>query len=515
MRDVEKILVVEFGSQYSHLIVKRIRRLGVYAELVYPDEILDVVNESVKGIILSGGPLSVYDPDSPKVNMDLLLNLGIPVLGICYGHQLIAHQLGGEVVGGDVGEYGGVEFNLRNSHVLFKGIPLKSIVWMSHKDLVVKPPKQFVVLGSTRYTEVAAMANDEDKIYSVQFHPEVVHTEYGVKILENFIYEICGCKGGYNPFDIVKRFVEENIDKKGCNALIAVSGGVDSTVTAFILRRIFGDDLHLVYIDTGFTRDRDREFVYNFFRKSGFKNVHIIDRKKVFYKELMGASDPEVKRSIFSQIYFQVLNEFIHQLEEKYGEFKYLGQGTLYPDVVETGRTSKYTDKIKSHHNVAFRELSRLELIEPLKYLYKDEVREVAKSLGIPSEVYMRHPFPGPGYLVRIVGKVDMEKLRIVKEADKIVEEELKRFNIYEKIWQGFAAVLDVKTVGVKGDKRTYEYVVAIRLVESEDGMTAKHADISSDILTSIARRILDEVDGVNRVLYDLSDKPPATIEFE
>ncbi len=511
----ERILVVEFGSQYSHLIVKRVRRLGVYAEIVYPDELEKALDETVKGVILSGGPMSVYDDESPKISRELLESLGIPILGICYGHQLLAYLYGGLVRKGDAGEYGGVKFRILKSHTLLKNVPIESTVWMSHKDVVVEPPEGFTVLGSTDYTEVAAMADDDRRIYSVQFHPEVVHSEYGAEILKNFVYEICGCRGGYNPLSIVEEFIEENRDLADANALVAVSGGVDSTVTAFILREIFGDKLHLVYIDTGFTRDRDRAFVEKFFREKGFKHVHILDRREFFISRLEGVSEPEEKRGIFSRLYFETLNDFVSRLEKEYGVFKYLGQGTLYPDVVETGRTSKYTDRIKSHHNVVYRELSRLELVEPLKYLYKDEVREVAKQLGIPREVYMRHPFPGPGYLVRIVGRVDREKLRIVKEADMIVEEELKRHNLYEVIWQGFAAILDVKTVGVKGDMRSYEYAVVVRLVESEDGMTAKHAEVPHRVLTSIARRILDEVSGVNRVLYDLSDKPPSTIEFE
>lgn len=511
----EKILVVEFGSQYSHLIVKRIRRLGVYAEIVYPDELERRVNEAVKGVILSGGPMSVYEDGSPKISRELLDSLGIPILGICYGHQLIAYLYGGVVKGGDVGEYGGVIFRILRKHKLLKNIPEESIVWMSHKDSVIEPPEGFTVLGSTYYTDTAAMADDERKIYSVQFHPEVIHTEYGVEILRNFVFEICRCVGGYNPLSIVEEFIKEFEGPPDANALVAVSGGVDSTVTAFILHKIFGDKLHLVYIDTGFTRDRDREFVDRFFRENGFKHVHILDKRELFISRLDGVSDPEEKRMIFSRLYFETLNDFVSMLEERYGRFRYLGQGTLYPDVVETGRASRYTDRIKSHHNVVYRELSKLELVEPLKYLYKDEVRDVAKQLGIPREVYMRHPFPGPGYLVRIVGRVDREKLRIVKEADMIVEEELRRSNLYEKIWQGFAAVLDVKTVGVKGDMRSYEYAVAIRLVESEDGMTAKHSEVPHEVLTGIARRILDEVQGVNRVLYDLSDKPPATIEFE
>lgn len=511
----EKILVVEFGSQYSHLIVRNIRRLGVYAEIIYPEDITKSFDDSVKGLILSGGPMSVYDESSPKIDRDILEDIDVPVLGICYGHQLIAYLYDGVVEKGDVGEYGGVRFRIMSNHILFEGIPKESTVWMSHKDVVVEPPNGFKVLGYTEYTRVAAMADDSRKLYSLQFHPEVIHSEYGGEYLRNFIYGVCRCRGGYDPIDIIEKFVEEYRGLDDVNALVAVSGGVDSTVTAYILYRIFGDRLHLVYIDTGFTRDRDKTFIECFFRESGFKNIHILDRRSLFIDSLEGLSDPEMKRRVFSRLYFETLNSYVSKLEERYGVFRYLGQGTLYPDVVESGRASRYTDRIKSHHNVVYRELSRLELIEPLRYLYKDEVRDVAKKLGIPRDVYMRHPFPGPGYLVRIVGRVDREKLRIVKEVDRIVEEELIRHGLYDSIWQGFAAILDTKSVGVKGDVRSYEYIIVIRLVESVDGMTARHVEIPYNILNNMAKRILDEIQGVNRVLYDLSDKPPSTIEFE
>ena len=311
------------------------------------------------------------------------------------------------------------------------------------------------------------------------------------------------------------KYIEENKWRSGEKALVAVSGGVDSTVTAYILREIFGDNLHLVFLETGFNRVGESEFVSQFFPEKGFRYVHIVDVRRRFLDALRGVADPREKRSVFSRLYFEALNEVVSRLEDRYGSFRYLGQGTLYPDVVETGRTSRYTDMIKGHHNVLHSELSRLEPLEPLRYLYKDEVRAVARRLGIPREVYMKHPFPGPGYLVRIIGPVDEERLEIVKKADAIVVEELRRSGLYEEVWQGFAALLGVKTVGVKGDTRSYEYAVAIRIVQSEDGMTARHYEAPHSLLDRIARRILDEVDGVNRVFYDLSDKPPATIEYE
>ncbi len=515
MEAPEKILVVEFGSQYSHLIVKRIRQMGVYAELIYPEEIGERLGPEVRGVVLSGGPMSVYDPGSPRISRDDLLSLGVPVLGICYGHQLVAHLMGGTVERSDAGEYGGVELTLVGRHRLVEGVPDKSVVWMSHRDVVVEPPPGFRNLGSTRYDKYSILVSDEYRIYTTQFHPEVVHTEYGERILRNFVYGICGCRGGYDPFDIVTKYIEENRWRSGEKTLVAVSGGVDSTVTAFILREIFGDNLHLVFLETGFNRVGESEFVSRFFPERGFRYVHIVDVRRRFLDALRGVADPREKRSVFSRLYFEVLNEVVSRLEDRYGSFRYLGQGTLYPDVVETGRTSRYTDMIKGHHNVLHSELSRLEPLEPLRYLYKDEVRAVARRLGIPREVYMKHPFPGPGYLVRIIGPVDEERLEIVKKADAIVVEELRRSGLYEEVWQGFAALLGVKTVGVKGDTRSYEYAVAIRIVQSEDGMTARHYEAPHSLLDRIARRILDEVDGVNRVFYDLSDKPPATIEYE
>ena len=511
----EKILVIEFGSQYSHLIVRRIRNLGVYSELIYPEDIKSKIDDSVRGVILSGGPMSIYDPGSPKIDRHQLDSINRPILGICYGHQLIAYLYGGRVEKGRYGEYGGVIFKIYGDHPILEGLPKVSRVWMSHRDFVVDIPEGFRNIGSTEYTRYAALVNEEKKIYTLQFHPEVSHTEYGEKILGNFIYKICGCRGGYDPYQIIQDFIESYSRYSDENVLMAVSGGVDSTVAAFILREVFGDNLHLVFIDTGFTRDDDRIFVARFFEENGFSNIHILDRRELFINNLIGVYDPEEKRRIFSQLYFEVLNRFTKDLESEYGRFRFLGQGTLYPDIVESGAASKYTDRIKSHHNVAYSQLSKLERIEPLKYLYKDEVRRVAKRLGIPREVYMKHPFPGPGYLVRIVGEVNREKLRIVKEADKIVEDVLRRYGVYYDIWQAFAAILPVKTVGVKGDTRTYEYSVVVRIVESLDGMTAIHSRVPYKILDEISKRILDEVEGVNRVFYDLSDKPPSTIEYE
>jgi len=510
----EKILVVEFGSQYSHLIVKRVRKLGVYAELIYPDKVGEYLDDSVKGVILSGGPMSVYDDSSPKISRDILEGLDIPVLGICYGHQLVSYLLGGVVERASKAEYGPSTLSIDHYHELLDGIPPVSRVWMSHGDIVKTPPRGFKVLGHTASDRNTILADDSRRIYTTQFHPEVAHTEYGVQLLRNFVYRICGCGGGYRPKTLVEKFLKEYEWVSNHGAVVAVSGGVDSTVTALILRELFGDNLHLVFLNTGFNRVGDREFVEDFFGALDM-NIHVVDVEDKFVSELSGVSDPEEKRWRFSTLYFETLNTVVRRLDALYGGLKFLGQGTLYPDVVESGVASRYTDRIKSHHNVVGRRLSLLEPIEPLKDFYKDEVRELAREMGLPREVYMKHPFPGPGYLVRIVGPIDRWRLEIVKSADKIVVEELMESGWYWRVWQGFAALLGVKSVGVKGDRRSYEYMVGLRIVYSEDGMTANHVKMPYDVLDTIAGRILAEVGGVNRVLYDLSDKPPATIEYE
>ncbi|PCN50154.1 GMP synthase (glutamine-hydrolyzing) [Candidatus Geothermarchaeota archaeon ex4572_27] len=510
----ERVLVVDFGSQYSHLIAQRVRRLGVFSEVVRPEDFDPrALGPDVKGVILSGGPSSVYEEGAPRVDVAALAGR-VPVLGICYGHQLIAHELGGRVERAERGEYGRVTLYVDAGHPLLDGVPSGSVVWMSHRDEVVEPPEGFAVLAHTDYCGVAAMADDARKLYGVQFHPEVTHTEYGDMVLRNFLYSICGCRGGWSPMSAIEEFVRENRGLRG-RAIVAVSGGVDSTVTAVVLRRVFGDNLHVVFIDTGLLREGEAEYVRKLFQRLGFKNFHAIDASERFLSRLRGVTDPEEKRRVISRTFFEVLEEAAGEISRRYGRVEYLGQGTLYPDRVESGATSRHADRIKSHHNVVMAGGVGLKLLEPLRDLYKDEVREVARRLGLPEEVWKRHPFPGPGLAIRIVGEVTEEKLRILRKADRIVEEELRASGVYDRVWQGFPVLLSIRTVGVKGDRRSYEYAVALRVVDSVNAMTASFTKLPWELLERIANRIVNEVEGVNRVLYDVTNKPPATIEFE
>jgi GMP synthase (glutamine-hydrolysing) len=511
----EKVLVVDFGSQYTHLLARRIRSLGVYSEIIYPEDLSRSVDVSVKGYVFSGGPMSVYDDSSPKVDRDTVLSLGRPILGVCYGHQLLAYIFGGRVEGGEAAEYGRAQLFLKCVNSLVEGLPESSVVWMSHKDNVLSPPDGFVVVGYTDYTPVAIMANDSLKIYGVQFHPEVRHSVFGLDILRNFIYGVCGCVGGWSPMDLVNKFVSEHRHLSGERAIIGVSGGIDSTVAALILRQVFGDNLFLVFIDNGLLRYGEADWVRSLFEGLGFKNFISVDASDRFLGRLRGVTDPELKRSIIADTFVEVFREVAERLSNEYGVIRYLGQGTLYPDRVESGSTGRYVDKIKSHHNVSMSTLLGFELLEPLRDMYKDEVREVGLKLGLPRDVLYRHPFPGPALAVRIVGEVTPERLRILRDADRIVEEELRRSGLYDRVWQAFPVLISLKSVGIKGDRRSYEYILALRIVESVDAMTASFCKVDWDLLERISSRLLNEVEGINRVLYDISNKPPATIEFE
>jgi GMP synthase (glutamine-hydrolysing) len=516
----ERVVVVDFGGQYAHLIARRIRELGFYAEVVPYDTLKPEDVSSAGAIVLSGGPSSVLEEGAPRLNPKLLeraLKEDKPVLGICYGHQLLATALGGAVGKGAKGEYGSATLEVLADDPLFSGTPRIQKVWMSHRDYVEKLPPGSLVLARTEDCEIAAFRLAGAGVYGVQFHPEVKHTEYGARILENFLRGIAGLEPSWRPEDAVKNIIERvRAAYKGGNILVAASGGVDSTTAAYIVKLAVGSEpIHLVVIDTGLLREEEAERAVSTLRSLGFKHVHLVDASREFLGALKGVVDPEEKRRVIARVYFEVLERKAKELSAVHGEFRYLVQGTIYPDRIESGRAGRGSDRIKSHHNVTLPERLGLELIEPLADFYKDEVRRVAKALGLPEELVYQHPFPGPGLAVRVVGEVTEEKLRIVRRATSIVEEELRKAGLYRSLWQAFPVLLPVKTTGVKGDARSYEYAIALRAVVSEDAMTAEFAKLPWELLERIASRIANEVEGVNRVLYDVTNKPPATIEYE
>ncbi len=509
----EKVVIIDFGGQYTHLIARRCRELGVYSEIVSnevaPADIQAIGN--VRAIILSGGPKSVYSPDAPTINLDLL-RLEIPVLGICYGHQLIAHLMGGSVEKSEKAEYGRVLIRVKEYSKLFEGTPKTFNVWMSHGDVVKSPPPGFKITSVTDNGLIASYENVEKMIYSIQFHPEVKHTENGMMILKNFLRNIAGCKEFWRPFNKIEEIMHEIKSTVGPEdkVVCGVSGGVDSITTATILHNAIGERLHVVFIDHGLLREGEAEEVLNTLKSLKIKNIHFIDASSLFLSKLRGVNDPEEKRRIIGELFVKIFE----QEARKIHGVKFLAQGTIYPDRVESGATGKSTDLIKSHHNVAGLPASlSLKLIEPIKDLYKDEVREVAAQLGLPLKIIERHPFPGPGLAVRIIGEVTKEKLTICREANAILEEEIRNANLYNEVWQAFAVVTDSKWVGVKGDSRKEGFIVILRVVTSEDAMTADWYPINSELLDKIARRITNEIDGVVMVAYAITSKPPATIE--
>ncbi|ABP51323.1 MULTISPECIES: glutamine-hydrolyzing GMP synthase [Pyrobaculum] len=503
---MEKILVVNLGGQYAHLIARRIREIGAYAEIASYDSVLEVAkSDEVKAIVLSGGPASVYEPNSPDLPVDLLY-LGKPVLGICFGHQWIAKKLGGVVERGK-GEYGKTMVRILSSDPLFEGWEAEEVVWMSHSDYVKEVPSGFQVLAVSENGYVAAMRSGH--IYGVQFHPEVRHTVKGIRLLENFVRKVAGIKSVWVPEEQVGKIVEEikAMVKEGI-VVVGVSGGVDSTVTAVLLHMALGSRVKAVFIDHGLFREGEPEKAVQLLRSVGI-DVLYIDARERFLKKLDGVSDCEEKRRIVGETFAEVFTEVVAGIPNA----KYLAQGTLYPDVIESGAV-KGADRIKSHHNVGgIPPWFTLELIEPLRDFYKDEVRRIAKSLGLPDEVVYRHPFPGPGLAVRIIGPFTLEKLEIVRRATKIVEEELERAGLLRKVWQAFATVGEDKWVGVKGDRRAEGYIVTVRVVESEDAMTADWAKIPHDVLDKISSRIASEIPHVTMVTYAITSKPPSTIE--
>lgn len=508
----ENILILDFGSQYTQLIARRIRELGVYSEIKpYNCSIDQISRINPKGIVLSGSPSSVYDLDAPLPAPELI-DLQIPILGICYGLQVMAHSLGGEVAKARKREYGRALLHLDDDSGLFENLNSGFTVWMSHGDRLTKLPNDFQVIAHTDNAPIAAIRHKKKSLYGIQFHPEVVHTPKGKDILANFVFRICGCSATWTSQSFIDATVQQIREKVGSQrVLCALSGGVDSTVAATLVARAVGRQLVCVFVDTGMLRAREPEEVCDIFKNADFK-FRFVNASDQFLNKLCGVTDPEKKRKIIG-------NEFIRVFEaeaDQIGEISYLVQGTLYPDVIESTSVRGPSATIKTHHNVGgLPETMNLELIEPLRELFKDEVRRVGKELCIPAMILGRHPFPGPGLAVRILGEITKERLDTLRAADAIFIEELHSYNIYDEIWQAFAVLLLVQTVGVMGDERTYENVIALRAVTSLDGMTADWAQIPPEVLGRISNRIINEVAGVNRVVYDISSKPPSTIEWE
>jgi GMP synthase (glutamine-hydrolysing) len=505
---MDKIIVLDFGSQYSHLICRRIREFSVYAELVPYDISLQKLKEmNPKGIIFSGGPSSVYNADAPRPDPQIF-QMKLPLLGICYGHQLIVDNFGGKVKRANK-EYGHSVLTIDNGSDLLGGIGGSMRAWMSHGDEAEKIPSNFEVIGHTERSQAAAIANRQHAVYGIQFHPEVVHTEKGVQILKNFVLNICGAKQEWTMESFIEKTVSD-ISKIDGNVLCGVSGGIDSTVAALLIHKAIGDRLKCVFVDNGLLRFNEEYEIEKMFKENFAVNFTAVNAKKQFLDKLNGVSDPEKKRKIVGEEFVRIFTDFA----EKNGPFKWLAQGTLYPDVIESGVSKGPAAVIKTHHNVGgLPDWLHLQILEPLRDLYKDEVRRVATILGVPRRLLMRHPFPGPGLAVRVIGEVTEKKLEIAKIASKIVEEELEMAGWYEKVWQAYAAVGDDKAVGVVGDERKYGNIVMIRVVESIDAMTADWTRLPHDILAKMSNRITNEVEDVTWVSYVISSKPPATIE--
>ncbi len=509
----ERILVLDFGSQYTQLIARRVRENKVYSEIFPYNVPLEKIKEfSPKGIILSGGPSSVYDKNAPLPDRRIF-EIGIPMLGICYGMQVMAHLLGGKVTKSRKREYGRATLLIDDKKDIFRGINRESIVWMSHGDKILRCPQMFKPIAHTDNSPVAAMADKKRGFFAFQFHPEVVHTDCGQEMLKNFIFSICGCKPLWTMRSFIETTVEEIRKKVGRNRVVcAISGGVDSAVTAVLVHRAVKDRLTCIFVDNGVLRTGEAIKVERTLKRHFHMNIVCVDASHRFLNKLKGVTDPELKRKIIG-------NEFIRVFEEEAKRIKgvrFLAQGTLYPDVIESTSFKGPSATIKSHHNVGglLKDMN-LQLIEPLRELFKDEVRSLGRELGMPEEIINRHPFPGPGLAIRIIGEVTPQRCDILRKADAIVLEEIKKAGLYNELWQAFAVLLPIKTVGVMGDERTYENVVAVRTVKSVDGMTADWARIPYDVMSIISSRIINEVKGVNRVVFDISSKPPSTIEWE
>jgi GMP synthase (glutamine-hydrolysing) len=508
---LEKIIILDFGSQYTQLIARRVRELNVYCE-IHPYNKVPVIDADVKGVILSGSPHSVREENAPDVDF-MSLAAKVPVLGVCYGAQLIAQKSGGNVMPSKIREYGRANLNfVQHENALLAAVSANSQVWMSHGDTISEIPDTFEVIASTESVRVAAYHIKNTNIYGIQFHPEVTHSVDGKHLLYNFLVGICACAQSWTPDSFIEETIASLQKEIGDDRVIlGLSGGVDSSVAAILLHKAIGKNLHCIFVDNGLLRKNEFEEVLESYKHMGL-NVRGVDAKELFYTALAGVSDPEKKRKAIGKVFVDVFDEASHSVENA----KWLAQGTIYPDVIESVSVKGPSATIKSHHNVGgLPDYMKLKVVEPLKTLFKDEVRRVGTSLGIDPKILNRHPFPGPGLAIRILGEITADKIRVLQEADAIYIENLKNSGWYDKVWQAGAIFLPVQSVGVMGDERTYEHVIALRAVESLDGMTADWSHLPYDLLGKISNDIINKVKGVNRVVYDISSKPPATIEWE